>query len=90
MSRSSWRRPGSRRTVWSRTFPATGSIDRRSRIGSFPGSCRRSRRKCTGYFDANDDGQAIPGAAWFYDDPKPGANEIAGRVAFWRVAQIEA
>lgn len=43
-----------------------------------------------GYFDVNVDGQANPGAAWFYDDPKPGATEIAGRVAFWRGVQVEA
>ena len=43
-----------------------------------------------GYFDVSVDGQANPGAAWFYDNPKPGATEIAGRVAFWRGVQIEA
>ena len=27
-------------------------------------------------------------AAWYYPDPKPAANEIAGRVAFWKGVQI--
>jgi uncharacterized protein (DUF427 family) len=30
------------------------------------------------------DGQENPDAAWYYPHPKPGAAEIAGRVAFWR------
>jgi len=42
------------------------------------------------YFDVTVDGDVNPGAAWFYDDPKPAAKEIAGRVAFWRGVKIEA
>ena len=42
-----------------------------------------------GYFDVAVDGAANPGAAWVYEDPKPAAAEIAGRVAFWRGVQIE-
>lgn len=42
-----------------------------------------------GYFDVNVNGNRHPGAAWFYDDPKPAAADIAGRVAFWRGVQIE-
>ena len=42
-----------------------------------------------GYFDVNVNGNLNPGAAWFYDDPKPAAADIAGRVAFWRGVQIE-
>ena len=43
-----------------------------------------------GYFDVTVDGKLNPGAAWFYDDPKPAAADVAGRVAFWRGVQIEA
>ncbi len=42
-----------------------------------------------GYFDVTVDGDVNPGAAWHYDDPKPAAAEIAGRVAFWRGVTIE-
>ncbi len=41
------------------------------------------------YFDISVDGAANPGAAWLYDDPKPAAADIAGRVAFWRGVRIE-
>ena len=42
------------------------------------------------YFDVTVDGKLNPGAAWFYNDPKPAATEITGRVAFWRGVNIEA
>jgi uncharacterized protein (DUF427 family) len=28
-------------------------------------------------------------AAWFYPQPKPGAEAVAGRVAFWRGIKVE-
>jgi len=28
-------------------------------------------------------------AAWYYSDPKPAANEIKGRVAFWKGVRVE-
>ena len=43
-----------------------------------------------GYFDVTVDGKVNSGAAWFYNDPKPAATEITGRVAFWRGVMIEA
>ena len=33
-------------------------------------------------------GAANPDAAWFYPDPKEGAAEIKGRLAFWKGVQI--
>ncbi|MEN8112795.1 MAG: DUF427 domain-containing protein [Actinomycetota bacterium] len=42
-----------------------------------------------GYYDVVVNGEVNRGAAWFYADPKPGAVEIAGRIAFWRGVQIE-
>ena len=44
----------------------------------------------SGYFDVTVGGELNPSAAWFYDDPKPAATDITGRVAFWRGVQIEA
>lgn len=28
-------------------------------------------------------------AAWFYPDPKPAAEQITGRIAFWRGVQVQ-
>ena len=41
-----------------------------------------------GYFTLEVDGATNPDAAWFYDDPKPAAKEIAGRVAFWKGVEV--
>ena len=40
------------------------------------------------YYDVVVDGQVNANAAWFYPDPKPAANEIRGRVAFWKGVQV--
>lgn len=36
------------------------------------------------------DGEMNADAAWFYADPKPEAEEIHGRVAFWKGVKVEA
>ena len=41
------------------------------------------------YYDVVVDGQTNRDAAWYYPEPKPAAQEIAGYVAFWRGVQIE-
>lgn len=41
------------------------------------------------YYDVVVDGSVNPGAAWFYPDPKPPAESIRGRVAFWRGVRVE-
>lgn len=33
-------------------------------------------------------GELNPDAVWYYPDPKPGAEAVAGRVAFWKGVQI--
>lgn len=33
-------------------------------------------------------GELNADAAWFYADPKPGAEEVRGRVAFWKGVSI--
>jgi uncharacterized protein (DUF427 family) len=43
-----------------------------------------------GYLDVTVAGDRNPDAAWFYAEPKSGATEIAGRVAFWKGVEIEA
>ncbi|GAB5535350.1 MAG: DUF427 domain-containing protein [Rubricoccaceae bacterium] len=40
------------------------------------------------YYDVVVDGAVNAGAAWVYPDPKPAAEEIKGRVAFWKGVQV--
>ncbi|TQN42201.1 uncharacterized protein (DUF427 family) [Blastococcus colisei] len=40
------------------------------------------------YFDLEVDGRVNAAAAWYYPTPKDAAQEIAGRVAFWRGVEI--
>ncbi|WP_119157489.1 DUF427 domain-containing protein [Caldimonas tepidiphila] len=41
------------------------------------------------YYTLFVDGDANPDAAWYYPDPKEAAEEIRGRVAFWKGVKIE-
>ena len=40
------------------------------------------------YLHIQVDGMVNQDAAWYYADPKPGAAQIRGRVAFWKGVQI--
>jgi uncharacterized protein (DUF427 family) len=40
------------------------------------------------YFDLVVDGQTNPGAAWYYANPNPAAQQIRGRIAFWKGVRI--
>lgn len=40
------------------------------------------------YYTLMVDGQSNPDAAWFYADPKPAADQVRGRIAFWKGVQI--
>src|SRR5580700_6818080 len=40
------------------------------------------------YYDLVVDGQTNPGAAWYYPTPKEAAQQIAGRIAFWKGVQV--
>ncbi|MFD9687935.1 DUF427 domain-containing protein [Kitasatospora sp. NPDC059146] len=40
------------------------------------------------YYTVEVAGQANPDAAWYYADPKPEAEHVRGRVAFWRGVEI--
>lgn len=42
------------------------------------------------YYSLIVDGELNSDAAWYYADPKPEAEEIKGRVAFWKGVKIEA
>jgi uncharacterized protein (DUF427 family) len=41
------------------------------------------------YYDVVVDGQVNRDAAWYYPNPKPAAQNIAGCIAFWRGVKIE-
>jgi uncharacterized protein (DUF427 family) len=41
------------------------------------------------YYDLVVDGRVNKDAAWYYPAPKPAAQHIAGRIAFWRGVTIE-
>jgi uncharacterized protein (DUF427 family) len=40
------------------------------------------------YYDVVVDGQVNTNAAWYYPDPKPAADQIKGRVAFWKGVMV--
>jgi uncharacterized protein (DUF427 family) len=40
------------------------------------------------YFDLEVNGKRNRGAAWYYPEPKPAANQIKDYVAFWRGVQV--
>jgi uncharacterized protein (DUF427 family) len=42
------------------------------------------------YFSLLVNGEMNTDAAWYYADPKQGAEEVADRVAFWKGVKIEA
>lgn len=41
------------------------------------------------YYSLIVDGELNADAGWYYADPKPQAEEIKGRVAFWKGVKIE-
>jgi uncharacterized protein (DUF427 family) len=42
------------------------------------------------YFTLDVDGEVAENAAWYYPEPKEGAEQVAGRVAFYGVVTVEA
>jgi len=41
------------------------------------------------YYDVVVEGEVNKDAAWYYPEPKPAAEEISNRVAFWRGVTVE-
>ncbi|MGH9742230.1 MAG: DUF427 domain-containing protein [Candidatus Acidiferrum sp.] len=41
------------------------------------------------YYNLEVDGMKNENAAWYYPEPKPAAEEIKGRIAFWKGVRIE-
>lgn len=42
------------------------------------------------YYTLDVGGKQNPDAAWYYPDAKPAADEIKGRIAFWKGVQVSA
>jgi uncharacterized protein (DUF427 family) len=40
------------------------------------------------YYDLVVDGRTNPDAAWYYPSPKDAAQQIRGRIAFWKGVQV--
>lgn len=40
------------------------------------------------YLDVVVDGSVNPNAAWYYAEPMPAAEQITGRVAFWKGVEV--
>ena len=59
----------------------------------FSASDKSTHCPCKGdasYLSLSVEGKSNPDAAWFYAKPKEKAQEIAGRVAFWRGVEVSA
>ncbi|TFZ04289.1 DUF427 domain-containing protein [Ramlibacter rhizophilus] len=41
------------------------------------------------YYSLLVNGELNPDAAWYYPDPKPEADMVRGRVAFWKGVKVE-
>ena len=42
------------------------------------------------YYTLDVDGRTNPDAVWYYDEPKQAAENIRGRVAFWKGVEVHA
>ena len=40
------------------------------------------------YYTVEADGETNPDAAWYYPEPKKGAEQVQGRVAFWKGVKV--
>lgn len=40
------------------------------------------------YYDVVAGGEVNPAAAWYYPDPRPAANAIKDRIAFWKGVEV--
>jgi uncharacterized protein (DUF427 family) len=40
------------------------------------------------YYTVQVGAKINPDAAWYYPEPKPGAEQVAGRVAFWKGVEV--
>ena len=68
-------------------FPA-GALKREyTTISNHPTSCPGKGE--ASYYSLLVDGELNPEAVWYYPDPKPEAQMVKDRVAFWKGVKIE-
>ena len=41
------------------------------------------------YYTLDLDGERLEDAAWYYPDPKPEAEQVRGRIAFWKGVEVD-
>jgi uncharacterized protein (DUF427 family) len=41
------------------------------------------------YYTLEIDGERLEDAAWYYPDPKPKAEHVRGRIAFWKGVEVD-
>ncbi|HWG55320.1 MAG TPA: DUF427 domain-containing protein [Gaiellaceae bacterium] len=69
-------------------FPAA-SLDRRYLVDSEKHTVCPWKGVAS-YYSLDVDGRRNDDAVWYYRDPKPEAERVAGRVAFWRGVDVVA
>ena len=69
-------------------FPLA-SLDRQYVVGSDKHTTCPWKGEAS-YFSLKVGDQVNVDAAWYYPQPKPGAEGVVGRVAFWRGVQVQA
>ena len=70
-----------------RYFPATAVRKEYLKTSSHTSIC--PWKGTAHYYHVDVDGMRSENAAWFYPEPKPAANEIVGRIAFWKGVRVE-
>jgi uncharacterized protein (DUF427 family) len=69
-------------------FPPESVVEGRLRESDTTTVC--SWKGTASYFSVVVGDEVNPDAAWTYPDPKQAAEEIRGRIAFWRGVRVEA
>jgi uncharacterized protein (DUF427 family) len=69
-------------------FPAASVRDEHVAESAHRSSC--PWKGTASYYDVVAGGERNPDAAWYYPEPTSAAEEIRGRVAFWRGVQVTA
>ena len=69
-------------------FPADSLLTTHLRPSSHTSVC--GWKGTASYYNVVVNGEVNANAAWFYPDPKPAADAIRGRVAFWKGVQVSA
>ena len=67
-------------------FPRTALREELTRPSAHTSIC--PWKGTAGYYSLEGAGQTNPDAVWYYDQPKQAAENIRGRVAFWKGVKV--